>query len=197
MPKKQNGLRKIVLFNASVFLAGLKSPTGGSGKLLSWSKDNKITGVISEIVLDEAIRHADVVGLKPVYIRLAAETVFSRILAAPETENVARFNKLVIDPGDAHVLASGYEAKADFLVTLDKKHLLILQKKIKWVRIVSPGELIGNLDFVLFDKIAATSVKYDAAKAIREERDRADELNCKVISCDKKLTYIKELVKKL
>lgn len=29
-----------------------------------------------------------------------------------------------------------------------------------------------NLDFALFDKIAATSIKYDAVKAIREERDR-------------------------
>lgn len=27
-------------------------------------------------------------------------------------------------------------------------------------------------DFALFDKITATSVKYDATKAVREERDR-------------------------
>jgi len=144
MPKKQNGLRKIVLFNASVILAGLKSPAGGSGKLLFLSRTNKITGVISEIILDETVRHAADVDLKPADIRLAIETMFGRILAAPEIENVARFNKIVIDPGDAHVLAAGYEAKADFLVTLDKKHLLILQKKIKWVKIVSPGELIES-----------------------------------------------------
>jgi hypothetical protein len=31
-----------------------------------------------------------------------------------------------------------------------------------------------NLDFALFDKIASTSVKYDATKAVREERDRND-----------------------
>lgn len=29
-----------------------------------------------------------------------------------------------------------------------------------------------DLDFALFDKIAATSVKYDATRAVREERDR-------------------------
>lgn len=31
-----------------------------------------------------------------------------------------------------------------------------------------------NLDFSLFDKIASTSVKYDAVKAVREERDRGE-----------------------
>ena len=143
MPKKQNNLKKTVFFNASVILAGLKSPAGGSGKLLSWSKDNKINGIISEIVLDEAIRHAGDVGLRPGNIQLAIRIIFKWIQAAPEKENVAKFNKIVGDPGDAHVLASCHEAKTDFLVTLDKKHLLILQKKIKWVKIVSPGELIG------------------------------------------------------
>lgn len=29
-----------------------------------------------------------------------------------------------------------------------------------------------DVDFALFDKIAATSVKYDAIRAVREERDR-------------------------
>jgi len=42
-----------VLFNASVVLAGLKSPQGGSGELLLWSKQKKIQGLISEAILDE------------------------------------------------------------------------------------------------------------------------------------------------
>ena len=33
----------------------------------------------------------------------------------------------------------------DVLVTLDKKHPLVLQGKIKRVKIVSPGELLGEL----------------------------------------------------
>ena len=35
--------------------------------------------------------------------------------------------RIVIDDGDAHVLASCEKEKVDFLVTLDKKHLLILK----------------------------------------------------------------------
>lgn len=125
-----------------MILAGIRSPGGGSGKVLEWSRSRKITGIISEIILDEAARNAAKAGVSPGYIRLAAGAIFNRILAAPEAKNVAKFAKMVIDAGDAHVLASGREAEADFLVTLDKKHLLSLRKKIKWIKIVSPGELI-------------------------------------------------------
>ena len=145
MPKNQNGLRPRVFFNASVILAGLNSPTGGSGKLLSWCRNRKINGVISEIVMDETIRHTGKIGINPAHVRLAIKTIFGQILEAPAKENVAKFDKIVIDPGDAHILASCYETKPDFLVTLDKKHLLSLTKKIKWVKIVSPGELIRKL----------------------------------------------------
>jgi len=146
MPKNQNGSKPKVFFNASVILAGLRSPAGGSGKLLNWSLNQKINGVISEIIVDEAIRHADKIGVKPAHLQLTLKTIFSQIQTAPAKKNVIKFNKIVIDPGDAHILASCYEIKPDFLVTLDKKHLLILQNKIKWMKIVSPGELITKLE---------------------------------------------------
>lgn len=145
MIKNPQNSKPRVFFNASVILAGLKSPAGGSGKVLSWSKGQKVDGIISEIVVDEAMRHADTIGMKSAQVRLMLKNIFSRIYPAPEKENVTKFNKIVIDPGDAHVLASCYEIKTDYLVTLDKKHLLILQKKIKWVKIVSPVELIEIL----------------------------------------------------
>lgn len=145
MLKNQNNLKPKVFFNASVILAGLNSLTGGSGKLLSWCRNQKINGVISEIVMDEAVRHAEKIKVKPTYIRLTIKSIFNQILEAPAEKNVARYGKIVIDPGDAHILASCYEAKPNFLVTLDKKHLLILAKKVKWIKIVSPGELITSL----------------------------------------------------
>lgn len=42
-----------------------------------------------------------------------------------------------------------------------------IDKKVKQ----NSGRKTG-LDFALFDKIASTSVRYDATKAVREERDR-------------------------
>lgn len=140
MKKKQTP--PVVLFNASVVLAGLKSPSGGSAKLLSWCRKGKITGVISEIILDEIFRNTPKIGLEKEAVELWVKAVFSRIEKAPKKEIVDLYRKIVIDEGDAHLLASCDKVKAKFLATLDKKHLLALQKKIRWVKIVSPGELI-------------------------------------------------------
>ena len=68
--------------------------------------------------------------------------LFPTILPPPRIAEILSYRKQIIDPGDAHVLASAHESKADYLVTLDKKHILILQKKIRWVSIVSPEQLL-------------------------------------------------------
>ena len=135
----------IVFFNASVILAGLKAPTGGSGKLLGWGKERKIVAVTSEIVLDEVLRNVGKVGLGKKRSEREISKIFKYLYFPPEAHVVKAFEEVVIDYGDAHVLASAHQAKADFLVTLDKKHLLALKKKIKGIKIVSPGELIEKL----------------------------------------------------
>ena len=45
-----------VFFNASVIIAGFISINGVSAKLLGHIKENKIKGIISEIILDEVLR---------------------------------------------------------------------------------------------------------------------------------------------
>ncbi|KKT64884.1 MAG: hypothetical protein UW60_C0050G0007 [Candidatus Woesebacteria bacterium GW2011_GWA2_44_33] len=75
--------------------------------MLRLAKQGKITGVISEIILDEVLRHA------------------------------AKFNLT-----GKHILASCEQEKTGYLVTLDKKHLLVLRGKTKGLKIVTPGELI-------------------------------------------------------
>lgn len=132
-----------VLFNASVVLAGLRSANGASGSLLQMIKSNKINGLISQLILDEVIRHADKINLDQNTARQKAENIFgSNISPAPLEQNVETYSSKVSDPGDAHVLASYKEENCDALVTLDKKHLLILQGKIKGINIFSPGEFL-------------------------------------------------------
>lgn len=145
MQKKQRPLKRKVFFNASVVLAGLKSPSGGSAKLLTWSRTKKIDGSISEIVLDEVIRNSHKIGFEEKRTKLWLKSIFGHIHQAPKIETIKKYEKVVIDEGDAHVLASCHELKANFLVTLDKKHLLILKKKIEWLKIVTPGSLIEIL----------------------------------------------------
>lgn len=137
----------IVFFNASVVLAGLNSPSGGSGKLLRLSKQKQIKAVISEIVLDEIIRNASKIKLSKTEVKKLIFNFFTHIISPPTEEFFNLYRNMVIDYGDIHLLVSAKEAKADFLVTLDKKHILILQKKIKEIKIVSPKQLLENLFF--------------------------------------------------
>ncbi len=130
-----------VFFNASVILAGLKSPSGGSGKILQWGKLKKIKALASEVILDEVLRNIARVGLPQDQVAGSIKEIL-QVFPAPNTVLVKSFHKISIDEGDSHVLASSQESKADFLVTLDQKHLLILQDKIKAFKIVSPGQLI-------------------------------------------------------
>lgn len=132
-----------ILFNASVILSGLASPSGGSGKLLKWTQTGKVQGFVSEIILDEVKRHRRKLGISK-----SAVSVVMRgftVVLPPSVTNVREFEDIVIDVGDAHVLASAKEQNVEYLVTLDKKHLLALQKKLKVFKIVSPKELISRL----------------------------------------------------
>lgn len=54
----------------------------------------------------------------------------------------------MINQGDSHVLASALELDVDYLVSLDKKHILALKGKIKKFAIVSPKELIEKLQII-------------------------------------------------
>lgn len=134
-----------VLFNASVILAGLKSPSGGSGKLFLFLKQSKIKGIISEPILDEILRNTDKIGQSKSKIVKILPKLF-KIHSPPKKETVRKFGEVVIYFGDAHVLASSYEAKVKFLVSLDQKHILALKDIVKDFKIVTPGQLIEYLE---------------------------------------------------
>ncbi len=135
----------VVFFNASVILSGIRSSSGASAKLLRFAKQKRITGLISEIILDETLRHADKIGFSSSAISTVVTRIFVPIYPPPNNIAVRTYTAQVIDSGDAHVLASSRELDADYLVTLDKRHLLVLQDTIKWIKIVSPKELIEQL----------------------------------------------------
>jgi len=125
----------LVFFNASVILAGLKSSTGASRKLLEWARQGKIKAVVSEVVLDEVWRNRRKLDVSEALLKKIV--IFFRIEKAPAGKELKRFKRLVVDSGDVHILTSAKRADADFLVTLDKK--------IRWTKIVSPGELLKAL----------------------------------------------------
>lgn len=134
-----------VFFNASVILSGLRSPAGGSGKLLRWVKQNKIQGLINETILDEVIRRSYKVKISPIAANKATQSIFSKIFSPPTLKQIKFYSKSITDEDDAHVLASAKAAKCQYLVSLDKKHILSLKSKKFPFKIVSPGEIIKTL----------------------------------------------------
>lgn len=142
---KQKNKIPVVLFNASVVLSGLNSPAGGSAKLLGWIKKRKIKGVISEIIFDEVLKHLGKLKLSKTKALYKINSCFPKLLPAPDEKDIIHFNNSVLDIGDSHLLASAKKIKTDYLVSLDKKHILSLKGKIKWTKIVSPADLIETL----------------------------------------------------
>ena len=133
-----------VLFNASVVLAGLRSKMGASGVLLKLVRAGKIRGIISELIFNETLKHSKKIGMDEERLgREVVEVFNNNVFKLPQEGMVEKYYPFVSDRGDAHVLASYEQEDCDVLVTLDKKHLLVLQGKIKGVRIVSPGELLS------------------------------------------------------
>lgn len=128
--------KALILFNASVILAAFYSPSGGSAKLLRWLKEGKIIGIISTIIFSEVQKHQASTLIGQIF----------KITTAPSEKEISFYNKIVIDQGDRHVLASAKEMGVDYLVSLDKKHLLSIRHKVKDFKIVSPKELIETLE---------------------------------------------------
>lgn len=132
-----------VLFNASVVLAGLRSKNGASGELLRLTQSGQIEGLISQTIFDEIMRHCEKLELDPKFVSNQVLNIFAKnITKAPREDIVEKYFSRVTDPGDAHVLATFEEEHCGVLITLDKKHLLVLQGKIKGINIYSPGEFL-------------------------------------------------------
>ncbi len=135
-----------VFFDSSVIISAIISKTGGSRRLMELTKENKLTGVISQGILEEVIS-------KTIKIRAGEREIISFVKdngllireKVKETET-EEFIGLVTDPKDLHVLAAAKLTKCQYLVTLDKKHLLQAntKKQFKPLQIVSPKEFLEN-----------------------------------------------------
>lgn len=133
-----------VYFDASVIVSALISSTGGSAKLLEMVKEKIITGITSQTVIDEVLEHTEKIKLSSQIIQ--GYITNSRLLVRKKiTQNDIDPYKDIVDAQDAHVLAGAHLTQCKYLVTLDKKHLLILKGKIKRIKIVNPKKLLAEL----------------------------------------------------
>jgi len=135
-----------VYFDASVIIAALLSPSGGSSLLLKYLKIGKIVGITSQTALDEILD-------KTVKIQRSKEDIEQFIAQSGLIVRVRITHEEilpyqgVVDPQDAHLIAGSLLTKCSHLVTLDKKHLLRtdIQERFLPLHIVSPKEILQEM----------------------------------------------------
>lgn len=135
-----------VFLDASVIIAGINSSTGASNFILKLSKDKKIRSFVSEMVIQEVIRNLKKKLPERVLIeffKYLSEGNFKKIEFEEESE-ILKYQDIT-DAKDVHIIAATFKSKADYLITLDKKHLLKLKSKNFPYKIVTPGEFLKRV----------------------------------------------------
>lgn len=136
-----------VFLDASILMAALASKKGGSRKILKLSEEKRFLSIVSQTVVNETVGNID--KLRGVTtdnlweIIKNSNIIVRRKITREEIEPFVG----IVDEKDAHVLAGASLTNCDFLVILDKKHLLkdSVKSKIKRPRIVSPKEFLELL----------------------------------------------------
>lgn len=137
-----------VYFDASVIIAALLSPTGGSAQLFKLIKAGVIDGITSLTVIQEILeedKSKRIKKSKEEIEQFIAESglIVREVITALEIVPY----QTQVDVEDAHLIAGAVLTKCTHLVTLDKKHLLRedIKQKFLPLRIVSPKEILEEI----------------------------------------------------
>ncbi len=140
--------RALVFLDASVMAAASRSPSGGSSLVMEVCRGRRFRAAVSSRVLLEArVNIAEKFGeteLIGFYRQLAA--LAPEMADPPSPERLAGSATIVGDK-DAHVLAAALECGADYLLTLDRRHLItaaVLAAKLP-LRVMTPGEFLREI----------------------------------------------------
>ena len=139
--------RTTIFFDASVLVAGAHSTKGGSALLLEACKMGGFTAHTSFLVILETFHtlrgEFPASSLAHFYDYLIE--IDWEVFPVPPEETLQKYASL-IEPGDLHVLAAAVEGGSQFLVTLDRKHILAAAAAVKKaklpIRILTPGDFI-------------------------------------------------------
>ncbi|MBI2594326.1 putative toxin-antitoxin system toxin component, PIN family [Candidatus Curtissbacteria bacterium] len=137
-----------VFLDASVIIASLLSPTGGSSRIFQYMQTDTIVGITSQTALDEILNAEKYKKLKKSrkeikdFIAQSGLIVRERISAS----ELSPYENLV-NREDAHLIAGASLTRSEYLVTLDKKHLLKkdIRERFLPLKIVSPREVLEEI----------------------------------------------------
>ncbi len=137
-----------VYFDASVIIAALLSPIGGSSELLRLVNKDVIKGITSQTVIEEILDEDKPSKLRKSKEELGQFIAKSGLLVRKNItlQDLKPYQNLM-EVEDAHLVAGANLTKCRYLVTLDKKHLLRedIQKKFAPLKILSPKQLLEEM----------------------------------------------------
>jgi len=112
-----------IFLDADVLVAGSYNPQGGSEFILECAKKEAFTIMTSKLVLQEAKRALLKKLGKEALFRFYQNMVNTDFLLAhkPTQKEIEKYSQF-IHQDDAHVIAAVTKNKADFLITLNKRH---------------------------------------------------------------------------
>lgn len=136
-----------VFFDASVIIAAIISSKGASFELLKYASRKKIIAITSKTVINEVL--ANLHKMEDFNEKdLDAFIVNNKIIVRKTVgrSEIKQFAN-VVSQKDAHVLAGGKLTNSDYLVSLDRKHIVknAVKKKVGETKIVLPRELLAKL----------------------------------------------------
>lgn len=131
--------------DTSVFVAGYLSRTGSgySAQIITRWRAQEFQLIMSRQLLEEIVGKFVEKGIDEALILEFVQVVLRIALNIPGSYVVYRLDD--VDPNDNMVLAAAEEGGADYLVSLDAKHLLPL-KHHKGTQIVEPELFLRALD---------------------------------------------------
>lgn len=136
-----------VFIDSSVLIAAAISSSGSARDLILSSIRNESKLVVSDLVFEETERNLSQKAPKA----LPAFKLFKEVLS-PELVNAPKLFILkaskVVNVKDAPIVAAALEAKADFLVTYDRKHLLRYKGEVERefkIKVRTPGEVMNEI----------------------------------------------------
>ena len=137
-----------VFLDASVIISALASPKGGSGMILKLSTLGSFSLVTSGLVFQETAKNISKIKTDKESLISLLEKRIITLVPNPNEDLINRFRKITPDTDDAHVLAGAVTSGANFLISLDKKHILtsLVKNSLKPINVLSPKEFWQWID---------------------------------------------------
>ena len=136
-----------LFFDASVLVAGAHSPGGGSALLLEACEMGGFTAQTTFLIILEAL-HTLERGFPQQSLNRLRDYLAEinwEILPVPQEGELQKYASFT-DPKDLHVLAAAVERSSEFLLTLDRKHILSAAEAVEKanlpIRLLRPGDFI-------------------------------------------------------